>query len=260
MPGRIAVEKQGRVGFLIFDHEERHNAISIEMGRQIPGAAAELDTDRDVRVVVLRGAGVAAFVAGADISEFERARSGDQIAGYERDNLRAYAALEEIGKPVISMIHGYCVGGGVGIALASDLRYAADDAKLGVPPARLGLGYSIAGIAKLAQLVGASNAKQILFTAKRFPAHAALHMGLVNAVFPKLSLESEVMAIAETIADNAPLTLRSIKLALRELQKPERERDFQDAQRAVDACYESEDYREGIAAFLEKRPPRFTGQ
>jgi enoyl-CoA hydratase/carnithine racemase len=260
MPGRIAIEKQGKLGWLVFDHPERHNAISIEMWRQIPGAAAELDSDRAVRVVLLRGMGDAAFVAGADISEFERARSGDNIATYDRDNQRAYAAIEAIGKPVISMIHGYCVGGGVGIALASDLRYAADDAKLGVPPARLGLGYGIAGIAKLAQLVGPAFAKEILFSGKRFPAPAALQMGLLNAVFPKADLEAEVTALAESIAANAPLTLRSVKLALRELQKPEAERDFHAAQRAVDACYESEDYREGIAAFLEKRAPRFTGQ
>jgi enoyl-CoA hydratase len=260
MTGRIAVDKRGRLGFMVFDHPERHNAISLEMWRQIPAAAAELEADADVRVVILRGEGEAAFVAGADISEFERARSGENFANYDRDNLRAYEALESIGKPVLAMIHGYCVGGGVGIALTADLRYAADDAKLGVPPARLGLGYGIAGIDKLAKLVGDSYAKEILFTAKRFPAELARQMGLLNAVFPKQRLEAEVTAIADSIADNAPLTLRSVKLAIAALRQPEAVRDLSAAQRAVDACYESDDYREGIAAFLEKRRPRFEGR
>ena len=131
------------------------------MWRQIPRAAQQLDDDDDVRVVILRGAGEAAFVAGADISEFERSRSADNVDDYERDNARAFAALAAIGKPVIAMIHGYCVGGGVALALSADLRYAADDAQLGIPAARLGLGYGMAGIETLANSSGPSNAKEI---------------------------------------------------------------------------------------------------
>jgi enoyl-CoA hydratase len=260
MAGRIAVEKQGAIGWLIFDHPERRNAISVEMWRQIPAAAQQLDEDDDVRVVILRGAGDTAFVAGADISEFERSRTADNVEDYDRDNNRAFAALAAIGKPVIAMIHGFCIGGGVAIALSADLRYAASDARLGIPAARLGLGYGMAGIETLANLVGPSNAKEIFFTAGRFPASRALEMGLVNAIYAKESLEREVVAIAEGIAANAPLTLRSVKLAVRELQRSSAARDAEAVKRAIKACYDSDDYREGVRAFMEKRAPRFQGR
>jgi enoyl-CoA hydratase/carnithine racemase len=260
MAGRVVVEKRGKVGFVVFDQQERHNALTQQMWREIPAAAAQLDADEEVRVVVLRGAGEAAFIAGADISEFERNRTGENVQEYDVDNARAYVALTGIGKPVIAMIHGYCVGGGVAIALTADMRYAADDARLGIPAARLGLGYGMAGIESLAQLVGYSHAKEIFFSAKRFSADVALRMGLLNAVFPKDRLETEVMALCETIAQNAPLTLRAVKLAVRELQKPATSRDFEAVKQAIAACYASDDYREGVAAFMQKRAPKFTGR
>ena len=177
MAGRITVEKRGAIGFMIFDYPERRNAITLAMWQQIPLAAQQLAADDEVRVVILRGAGEQAFVAGADISEFERSRTSENVDEYERDNARAFAALSAIDKPVIAMVHGFCVGGGVAIAICADLRYAASDAVFGVPAAKLGLGYAMAGIETLTQIVGYSNAKEIFFTARRFPARRALRDG-----------------------------------------------------------------------------------
>jgi enoyl-CoA hydratase/carnithine racemase len=260
MAGRISIERQGALGFLIFDYPERRNAISSEMWQAIPAAAQELDQDDGVRVVILRGAGDTAFVAGADISEFERTRTGGDAKDYDRENARAFAALAGIGKPVLAMIHGFCVGGGVAIALTADMRYAADDVQMGIPAARLGLGYGMGGVETLSHLVGFSTALEIFFTAKRFRADDALRMGLLNAVYPKAQLESEVLAIAEGIAKNAPLTIRAAKLAVRQLQRPHAARDTAAVGAAVAACYQSDDYKEGVAAFLQKRAPAFKGR
>lgn len=260
MAGRIAIDKQGSLGFLIFDQPERRNAISAEMWKQIPQAAEELQRDANVRVIILRGQGDVAFVSGADISEFERTRSGDNVEDYDRDNNRAFAALTNIAKPVLAMIHGFCVGGGMALALTADMRYAAADVQMGIPAAKLGLGYGMAGIDVLSRLVGSSRAMEIFFTAKRFGAEAALRMGLLNEVFPKERLESEVVAIAETIAKNAPLTVGAVKLTVRQLQRAPEQRDVDAVKRAIAACYASEDYKEGVAAFLQKRPAQFKGR
>jgi enoyl-CoA hydratase/carnithine racemase len=261
MPGRVHIVNEAPIAWLVFDHPERRNAISFEMWQAIPALARALDDDPGIRVVILRGAGETAFVSGADISEFERTRTGAQAAqSYEEIGIEAFEAVACLGKPVLAMIHGFCVGGGMALALSADLRYAADDAQLAIPAARLGLGYHATGLAALVHVVGPSTAKEILFTARRLAAGEALARGLVNEVFAKATLEENVRGIAATIAENAPLTLRSAKRVIGELAREDGKRDREAIRRSIHACFESEDYREGVRAFLAKRKPVFQGR
>jgi enoyl-CoA hydratase len=216
--------------------------------------------DKEVRVVVLTGAGGKAFVSGADISKFESERSNKEAI--ERYNVavdKANTAAYEFPKPTIAMIRGYCIGGGVGLALCCDLRICSDNSKFGVPAAKLGLGYGFTGIKKLVDLVGPSFAKEIFFTARQFTAAEALQMGLVNRVLPGEELEKYVKDYADTISGNAPLTVNAVKYIVGQVVKDESQRDLKKCAELVAECFASSDYIEGRKAFMEKRKPAFTG-
>jgi len=262
MPGRVESMREGAVGWIVFDHPERRNAIAPHMWGELSAAARAFAKDDAVRVVVLRGAGEAAFVSGADISRLGPATSAESESWTpnEPDAGDPFAELEAIPKPVIAMIHGFCYGGGVALSLCADMRYAADDASFSIPAARLGVGYGSTAVETLANLVGLSMAKEILFSARRYSAADALRMGLVNQVLPKPELEDFVRELADRIAENAPLTVRSVKLIANELRKPAASRDKAAVSKSLQACFESGDFSEGVKAFMEKRTPRCTGQ
>ncbi len=258
---KILAEIEGGVGWLTYNNPERRNALSFEMQVASALALRRFQEDDAVRVVVLRGAGDRAFVSGADISEFEKlrttveARERYDAAGQETG--RAFAALE---KPLIAMIRGYCLGGGLATALNADLRIASEDSTFGIPAGRLGVGYGFAGIKVLVDLVGPSRTSEILLTARRFNAAEALHMGLIDRVTTTDELQVTVRDLAGRMAENAPLTLRAAKFAIRQATKDPERRDLDRAQQLVEECFRSEDYVEGRRAFLEKRPPRFRGR
>ena len=227
----------------------------------LPPALAALEADPDIRVIVLRGAGDKAFVSGADISQFEAERSNHEAnQRYNESASAATRALERLTKPAIAMIRGFCMGGGMVIALSCDLRIASDDAKFAIPAAKLGLGYGYEGVQRLVEVVGPTLTSEILFTARQFPAAEALAMGLLNRVTSVDELEQVVREYANMISHAAPLTLRAAKLAIKQtLQDPQR-RKLDEVRAAVAACFDSEDYAEGRRAFAEKRKPRFQGK
>ena len=254
-------ETDGPIGRLIFNQPEKHNAVTLDMwraGADILDAFAEDDA---VRVVVLAGAGKKAFVSGADISKFEDERaSRDGVIAYNQVVERFGGTLSGLDKPTIAMIRGYCMGGGVGLAVGCDLRFCSENARFGVPAAKLGVGYGHVGVKRLADLVGPAFTKEIFFTARQFDAEEARVMGLVNRVVPDDDLEDYVAEQALRIAANAPLTIRALKRTVGELVKDAGERDLAASEALVEACFDSQDYVEGRRAFMEKRKPDFSGR
>lgn len=261
MTDRIITEKRDGIGWLTFNNPARHNALSFDMWSAMPDVFADFDRDEDVRVIVLAGAGGKAFVSGADISEFEDKRAeAEAIARYDEAADRAFSALRGARKPTIAMIRGYCIGGGLAVALGCDLRFASAESRFGIPAARLGLGYQYPGLSKLVATVGHAFAREILFTARQFDATEAAAMGLVNRVLASDELDAFVARTAAAIAQNAPLTIQAAKLAIDAAIQDESERDLAAVEQAVNACFGSEDYAEGRRAFVEKRRPAFRGR
>lgn len=258
---KLLVEVQAGVARVTFNNPAKHNALSVEMRSALPGVVEALQDDPDVRVIVLTGAGDRAFASGADISEFgERRTSADARAAYDSASAAAAQAWEAVDKPIVAMIRGYCIGGGLLTALQADIRIAAEGSEFGVPAARLGLGYPYEGVRALLDLVGPAWTSEILFSARRFSADEALRIGLVNRVVPAERLEAEVTGLAQAICGNAPLTVAASKVAIREARRDADRRDLARVAELAEACFRSEDYLEGQRAFREKRPPRFTGR
>jgi len=254
--GRLRVDRDGVIGRMVFDNTVRRNAINAEMWRAIPRAMSQFENDPDIRCIILRGEGETAFAAGADISEFEKNRSsGEQVRVYESAVDAAHVAIESSAKPVIALIHGFCVGGGLATALSCDLRYADTAARFAIPAARLGLGYGVHGNNRLVATVGHAAAREIMYTARLYNADEALAMGLVNRVIADSELDEYVENVARTIAANAPLTVAASKIAFESLIAAHG--DYTAAEAAIDVCMKSDDYVEGRRAFMEKRKPQF---
>jgi len=258
---KLIARKEGAIGWVIFNNPEKRNAMSLEMYQATAVAMEDYAKDPAIRVVILRGEGEKAFISGADISSFkERRGTPEQVRASEEISERCNKAIRECPKPVIAMIRGYCMGGGAGIAVACDLRFASDDSRFGVPAAKLSVGYRFAGIRRLSELVGPQFTAEIFYTGRQFTAQEALAMGLVNRIMPAAELEKTVLDTATTIANNAPLTIAAVKRSLIELRKDPADRDLDVCQKMVEACFASEDYKEGQKAFMEKRKPVFRGR
>jgi len=261
MDSKILSHTLGAVGTLTFNNPERHNAMSLDMWRQASAALERLIHNHQVRVIVLTGAGGKAFVSGADISKFDSERDSAASVGVYNAAVEHFSqTLLECPKATIAMIRGYCIGGGVGIAISCDLRVSTEASRFGIPAAKLGLGYGLESLSRLMHLVGPQFTAEILFTARQFDAREAASMGLVNRVLPDGEIEGYVRSMAETIAANAPLSIRAAKGVIRELLRDPGTRDAAACDALVKACFESEDYREGRRAFLEKRKPEFLGR
>ncbi len=258
--GHIRTELDGAIFWITFDNPSRMNALNTAMWGALPGIFEQAEADASVRVVMLRGADDRAFSAGADISEFGTARTGEASKTYDELNHAAFGAVMNCSKPTIAMIKGYCMGGGLELALCCDLRMAAEGATFSIPAAKLGIGYNPRWIRPLLSALSASQAKEILFTGRRFSDEEALSMGMISRLCTADRLEEETRALAGMIADNAPLSLIAAKRCIDEFLRAPENPDMDALDKLVDDCFESEDYAEGRMAFTEKRKPVFRGK
>lgn len=257
MSDHLLVERQGEIATVVLNKPGSHNAISIDMYRDLPGLVAELDADPAVKVVVFRGAGQKAFASGADISEFERERGNAEAArNYNEHVAAAERAIEGMTKPTIAMIHGYCIGGGAGLALSCDIRFADPRAKFAITPAKLGLVYSLESTKRVVDLAGPSRAKWILISGQQIQAERALQLGLFDEIFETDELQKATYEFAELITTRAQFSVREGKAMVRRVVGGQ-VADDEETTRIRNSSFDTDDYAEGVRSFLEKRPPSF---
>ncbi|UYN96318.1 MAG: enoyl-CoA hydratase/isomerase family protein [Enhydrobacter sp.] len=258
---KIFGRREGAVGHVVFNNPAKLNAVSLDMWDGFVGILEDFARDAGIRCVVVSGAGGKAFVSGADISKFESERANAEAQErYDEISRRGYEALYDFPKPTIARITGYCIGGGMNLAACCDMRFCNEGARFGVPAARLGLGYGFLRIERLSRIVGLPRAMEFLFTARQYSSKEAYEMGLVNGVAADGELDALVVQTTDAIAQNAPLTIALAKAAAREIAKPESRQDHARLEAMVKACFDSDDYKEGRRAFMEKRKPAFKGR
>ena len=259
--GKILQSLTEGVGVITFNQPQKRNAMSLDMWEGLGHALIELRDDPAVRVVILTGAGDKAFVSGADISQFEKTRHNAEASEeYSRKSAAQRALLADYPKPIIACIRGFCLGGGMQVAMAADIRIASDNSQFGIPAAKLGIAYGYDGLKNLVSLVGPSWARLLMYTGMRIDAAEAARIGLVDRVVPDSALWDATMEIARTISGNAPLAIKAAKITIAQVLKDPDKRDMNAIKDIGTACMDSEDFREGRTAFMEKRKPQFKGQ
>jgi enoyl-CoA hydratase len=257
----LIVKHEAPLGWMVLNRPEVRNALNLHTWGRIAEAVAELDADPEVRVIIMRAATPESFISGADISEFRNVyANAEQAKSYREAPSRATEALANSAKPIIAMMSGLCIGGGVQVALSCDIRIVARGTRFGVPAARLGLAYPLDAALALVQVVGPANARDILLSGRVFDAEEALAMGLINKLVDVAEREALTRDDALAMASNAPLTMTAAKAAIRESLKDSQSRDRKTLQELVARCFNSEDYREGVRAFTEKHRPKFSGR